>query len=71
MNRDSDPICFGEYIPTYPSGNFKYTRWMRLKDFWSDHIAEPLAWVGLAICIATVMNPKAPVLIVKLLMGIE
>ena len=68
-SADADPV-FGEYIPPFPPSSFKFTRWMRFKEFWSDHIAEPLAWLGLAICISTFLYPKAPVLLIKLLLGI-
>ena len=39
-SADTDPV-FGEYIPLFPPGYFKYTRWMRFKEFWDDHVAEP------------------------------
>ena len=68
---DQDPVIFGEYIPPFPPSNFKYTRWMRFKEFWDDHIAEPLAIFGLALCLATILYPQAPVLLIKLILGID
>lgn len=69
-SADAD-LVFGEYIPLFPPGCFKYTRWMRFKEFWDDHIAEPLAFLGLAICLATLLYPQGLTLLIKLLLGID
>lgn len=71
LETEDCDLVFGLYIPSFCPRDTKYTRWMRFKDFWNNHVAEPLAWAGLTICIAVTLNPDPVYQLIKLLLGIE